>query len=162
MVTAVSLGLLIVKLQSYEPDLVLQIYEIIIKYIKDYVNDNIPFGYNYHNEYLWHNAQTLKSWEYLDYINNVIDNLDYDDVIKYKEIYQDILNKSKKLIIYKNCSVHLIYLTDLIWSYQFNNNFMLDENYYNNYLNYSINTELLDNLLFVNLQTTKKEKNENN
>ena len=34
MVTAV--GLLIVKLQSYEPDLVLQIYEIIIKHIKDW------------------------------------------------------------------------------------------------------------------------------
>ena len=110
-ITAVSLGLLIVKLQSYEPDLVLQIYEIIIKYIKDYVNDNI-FRYIYHNEYLSH-AQTLKSWEYLDYINNVIDNLDYDDVIKYKEIYQDILNKSKKLIIYKNCSIFNLPLANM-------------------------------------------------
>ena len=101
MVSSVCLGLFIINLRSYEPNLVSKIYEILETYFINFVNSKIPSGYYFTIENLWYNVNTLKCMNYLGYMKYIINDMDWVNYKKYRTMYEDVLHNNKQLIIHK-------------------------------------------------------------
>ena len=67
-ISAVHLGLFILKLNFYEPGIVSMIYKIIINYFTDYVNDRIP-GYYFEDKFLWKNVEFFQKYGRIEWYN---------------------------------------------------------------------------------------------
>lgn len=100
MVSSVCLYLFITKLSTYEPNLTSEIYEILVTYFIRYVNSKVPSGYYFSIKNLWYNVNILKCMKYLDYMNYIINDMDWFDCKKYRTMYKAVLHCNKTLIIH--------------------------------------------------------------